>query len=585
MGENDNAPFGLNTTKRYVSKTGEEELYKIHKISNHGEIELVDYMGGDETVERVATAGHGKSIFTGNPDLSDFMEYLNSHGIYKPFKFVHLKFNMLTPIKTALTFVYEQTASVNEYSGRYSVMIDSSYVPSLEDITGSIKGDLDDARKRAEIIRNLYIASRERVYANYGKLIDPSLDMTRELARTALGTDNHTRFFWKIDLLSLANFINRGRKFFNSKDQERDYIEEVSEIAFKVAPESWRALTTQTSPNLVLKMPRDEDIVDGNLSPSRFGTNLTRRVTVPALENVLFLRDTFLDHGEFQVTDYMGDDISLAQAARVSYGKGDEKSGTKVLQDDNALVRSLIRDLHTSPIEMAEIAFEDKSPLFIDPRQAGRHRTLDWHSFMGYVPIGSQFYFPPDSEFKHQDRLNRQGRGKLMSDEDRHIASELLRDSLEVDLNAAHEIRKLGADESIIRDRKGVGFYTKISRTGDAHNLGHFLMLRLDKHAQKEIRDLAELVNEANIIHLPVVNEAQRMHVIDGVRLSTREVKFLSDKKALTQGLREEDLNNIEFYKGYGFVIPVDRNDPSKGQQLSREGEAFKSKLKRLLDS
>jgi len=115
----------------------------------------------------------------------------------------------------------------------------------------------------------------------------------------------------------------------------------------------------------------------------------------------------------------MGDDSSFAQAARTSYGKG-----TKKLQDDKNLIKSLIRDLHTTPIEMAELAFESKSPVFSDPRQLGRHRTLEQHGFMGYTPIGSQFYFPSDSEFKHQDRLNRQGRGKEMSPEEREIAAQ-----------------------------------------------------------------------------------------------------------------------------------------------------------------
>ncbi len=560
--EKKSTPFGINPTKRFVSKGGEEELYNQYKIGKTGLVELVDYMGGDGTVERVATSGHGNSIFNERPSTGRLIHYLNSKGIYEPFKSVQLKFNIQSPIETALSLVYDPGVSVNEYSGRYSVMLDSSFEPSEKIV---------DNNKAREIIKT-FNEGRKQTTENYKKLLD--MDMARELARSGLGIDNDTKYFWKTDLLNLSQFVKNNRKKFSLNHPTRDYIEAIAEVAEKVAPYSWNSLIHKKDTKLNLTMPKDEEVVDPGLQKSGWKEQKTKRVTVPALEKVLFETKHFLDHGEFQVVDYMGDDNSFSEAARTSYGEG-----TKTLQDNKNLVKSLIKDAHTSPIEMAEFAFESKSPMFSDPRQAGRHRTLDKCGFMGYHPIGSQFYMPANEEFKYQDRMNRQGRGKEMNKEDFLKAREIFIDDKKRQLETTNKLRFLGAPEELVRMAKGVGFYTTMWRTGDTHNLGNFLRLRLDPHAQKEVRDLAKKIDYAMSLHTPNAREAIQTYIINSMRLSEKEVRVMQKQGML----KDLDLENMDTYKGAGMVIPVDKKNEDKGYKLGREGLAFKKKLEKLL--
>ncbi len=580
-GQKERAPLDVSVTKRAVSRGAEQELHQVHEIGQKGNestIVLVDYMGNDDTVERVATMGFGRNIFPERPEQGEFIYHLAASGINEPFRSVQLKISMRVPIETALTFVYEPRANVNEYSGRYSVMINSARIPTKDEISSQFKRDEgSEIYKKTEQIHQILVENRKKAYENYEKLID--IDFARELSRIGLGIDNDTQFFWKIDLFALANIYNNRRiKYPHTKQ----CIEEVAELARAVAPYAWHALTNEAPHKRInLTMPSDDLIVDTSLRPSVWQQKETKRVTVSALEELLFQPKTFLNHGEFQVVDYMGDDSAFAQAARTSYG-----AGTKTLQDDNNLTRGLIRDLHTSPIEMCELAFEGKTPVFIDPRQAGRHRTLDNHGFMGYVPIGSQFYEVPESEMKYQDRQNRQGRGKEMNDEDKQIAKTLLAKTLHAERETAAQLRELGVSEEIVRLSKGVGFYTKRWRTGDTHNLGHFLKLRLDRHAQKEIRDYATLVAQAVEAHTPNAYRAIQDYVINSMHLSVKEQNLLS--KLIRKGAFAEidalnKIDKIENYTGVGFVVAIDREDPSKGKKLTREGEAFKIKMKKLL--
>jgi len=572
MSEESNNPFGVNLTKRYVSAEGEREIYKPYSIDNHGTVELVDYMGGDGTVERVATAGHGTAIFPERPDQESFIEHLAAKGIYEPFKSVQLKFSVQAPIETALTFVYEPGISVNEYSGRYSVMIDSSRSPPLENIRQSLTGG--KLEERAEQIYNLLRENRKEASTKYQELIQ--VDLARELARIGLGIDNDTKFFWKIDLLTLANFVNKQRALLDTKNHTREYVESIAKTALSIAPASWLALThPELRREIKLSTPADDIIVDGPLCIYPWNPTITKRVTVRELESLLFEREHFLNHGEFQVVDYLGDDSAFAQAARTSYG-----TGTKTLGDDKNLIRSLIRDLHTSPIEMCELAFESKAPVFIDPRQAGRHRTLDNHGFMGYTPIGSQFYEIPESEMKYQDRKNKQGRGKEMDPEDRELVKGLALSTLNAEKTNAAQLRELGAPEETVRLAKGVGFYTKRWRTGDTHNTGHFLRLRLDAHAQKEIRDYAQLIANAQAAHTPIAHQAIQDYVINGMRLSVKEIELLRNMIQEGKITKDADLSNLDMYKGVGFIV---KKKDSEEKELSREGQGFKAKLERIL--
>ena len=117
--------------------------------------------------------------------------------------------------------------------------------------------------------------------------------------------------------------------------------------------------------------------------------NKTKRVTVLELEKILYEATPILDHGFIRVVDYMGDDTSIVQAARVSYGKG-----TKKVSTDAGLIKYLMRHWHSTPFEMCEIKYHVKLPIFI-ARQWIRHRTANVNEYSArYSILDKEFYIP-----------------------------------------------------------------------------------------------------------------------------------------------------------------------------------------------
>ena len=136
----------------------------------------------------------------------------------------------------------------------------------------------------------------------------------------------------------------------------------------------------------------------------------TKRVTSPELEKVLYEALPVLDHGFIRVIDYMGDDSSIVQSARVSYGKG-----TKKVSTDSGLIKYLMRHRHSTPFEMCEIKYHVKLPIFI-ARQWIRHRTANVNEYSArYSILDKEFYIPDKKNLAAQSTSNRQGRGSLIN--------------------------------------------------------------------------------------------------------------------------------------------------------------------------
>ncbi len=134
----------------------------------------------------------------------------------------------------------------------------------------------------------------------------------------------------------------------------------------------------------------------------------TRRVTVPALEEILYEAVPVLDHGFVRVVDYMGDDGAIVQAARVSYGRG-----TRRVSEDRGLINYLMRHRHTTPFEMCEIKCHVKLPIFV-ARQWIRHRTANVNEYSArYSILDNEFYIPAPEHLAAQAATNRQGRGDV----------------------------------------------------------------------------------------------------------------------------------------------------------------------------
>lgn len=263
--------------------------------------------------------------------------------------------------------------------------------------------------------------------------------------------------------------------------------------------------------------------------------NITKRVVAPALEEMLYKPISVLDHGFIRVVDYMGDDSSIVQAARVSYGRGTKKS----LQD-KGLINYLMRHRHTTPFEMCDIKFHIKLPIFI-ARQWIRHRTASVNEYSArYSILSNEFYVPQKINLSAQSAINKQGRSddKLPDD----VADKVLRIIKEDSEKCyRHYIEMMNEDDQgNIIDENTVGITRELARMNltlnhytewywkiNLHNLLHFLALRADSHAQYEIRVYAQAMLDVVKAWVPYGYEAFVEHNMNGATISRKGIEII----------------------------------------------------------
>ena len=229
--------------------------------------------------------------------------------------------------------------------------------------------------------------------------------------------------------------------------------------------------------------------------------NSTKRVTSPELEKILYEALPVLDHGFVRVVDYMGDDTSIVQSARVSYGKG-----TKKVSTDSGLIKYLMRHRHSTPFEMCEIKYHVKLPIFI-ARQWIRHRTANVNEYSArYSVLDKEFYIPSKENLAAQSINNRQGRGSLINGSQADEILNLLKEDAERNyknyekmLNEKYDgstidESKQGLARELARMNLTLNAYTQWYWKTDLLNLLNFLSLRADSHAQYEIRAYANVM-------------------------------------------------------------------------------------------
>jgi len=231
--------------------------------------------------------------------------------------------------------------------------------------------------------------------------------------------------------------------------------------------------------------------------------NQTLRPVSPELEEILYQPFYALDYGFVRVIDYMGNDSSVVQAARVSYG-----SGTKKINADIALINYLMAHKHTTPFEMCELKLHIKLPIFI-ARQWVRHRTASINEYSArYSILEDEFYIPKAEHLSPQSKINHQGRNSenpLSATEQQEVLDILIKDSKHCYDNYLHLINQNSNGETINENKQGLArelarmnltlnCYTQWYWKINLHNLLHFLKLRADSHAQYEIRVYAEII-------------------------------------------------------------------------------------------
>jgi len=229
--------------------------------------------------------------------------------------------------------------------------------------------------------------------------------------------------------------------------------------------------------------------------------------------------------GFVRLVDVMGDDSSIVQAARVSYG-----AGTKKVHEDRGLIRYLIRHQHWTPVEMVEFKFHVKIPVFV-ARQWIRHRTANVNEVSArYTEMKDEMYLPPLQHISAQSKDNKQGRELQSFPED--VANDIqaiINESNERQYDVYQKLLELGVARELARTVLPVGHYTEWYWKIDLRNLMNFLALRLDPHAQWEIRVYAEAMAEIVKQVVPIAWEAFEDYILHSSHLSRYETEIVKE--------------------------------------------------------
>lgn len=244
-----------------------------------------------------------------------------------------------------------------------------------------------------------------------------------------------------------------------------------------------------------------------------------------------------LDKGFVRLVDYMGSDAAIVQAARVSYG-----AGTKQVNEDRGLIRYLMRHAHSTPFEMVEFKFHVKLPMFV-ARQWIRHRTANVNEYSGrYSVMKDEFYVPAAEQVRFQSATNKQGRADegFSPDEAAQILASMTTSQQDLyeeyeellEKNLARELARINLPMSLYTE-----WYWKI----DLHNLFHFLRLRMDDHAQYEIRVYAEAMARLVRDIVPFAYEAFEDYALNAVRFTAPEIRAM---KRLLGNIKNGELSD-----------------------------------------
>ena len=282
-------------------------------------------------------------------------------------------------------------------------------------------------------------------------------------------------------------------------------------------------------------MPLTPDQAD-EIAAQRATPQLTLRAVAPGMEKHLYTAQPVLDHGFVRAIDYMGDDGAIVQAARVSYG-----AGTRHVQNDEGLIRYLMRHWHSTPFEMCEVKLHVKLPVFV-ARQWIRHRTANVNEYSArYSILDREFYIPAPEQLAAQSTVNNQGRGDVLTGAESARVLDLLKrdaaqcyDDYEAMLSQAQPdgTPQQGLARELARMNLPMNIYTQWYWKTDLHNLFHFLRLRADTHAQYEIRVYAEEIARVTKDWVPLAYAAFEDYRLGGITLSGKAIAVLKRRLA-----------------------------------------------------
>ncbi len=241
-------------TRRATCAGLEEILYEPIAVLDHGFIRVIDYMGDDSAIVQAARVSYGRGTKSKSDDRG-LIRYLMRNAHTSPFEMLELKLHVKLPIFVARQWVRHRTASINEYSARYSVLDKEFYVPedkhlAAQSTTNKQGRDTTLTAAEASSVISLLKSDAERNYADYlwmlneddtGKCLDEKrTGLARELARINLTLNMYTQWYWKIDLHNLMHFI-KLRSDAHAQYEIRAYSEALEDIVSKWVPLSYSA--------------------------------------------------------------------------------------------------------------------------------------------------------------------------------------------------------------------------------------------------------------------------------------------------------------------------------------------------------
>ncbi len=281
------------------------------------------------------------------------------------------------------------------------------------------------------------------------------------------------------------------------------------------------------------------------------------RLSVPELDKILGQTFRVLDDGFIRLIDYMGSDEAIVQAARISYG-----TGTRRLSEDRGLIRYLMRHLHTTPFEMCEIKLHVRVPMDCW-RQWIRHRTANVNEYSTRYSVAiDSAQKTSATQWRKQSSANKQGSTGFFDDT---IGEELSKEeaNLHKHIREAYDHRiQAGIAREQARKDLSLSTYTEAYWKIDLHNLFHFLMLRMDNHAQLEIRSYANVIGHEIVSRwCPLAWEAFTDYRLSAVRFSKLEIELL---KHIMQG----NLKGARDYLLSQRLLTVDADKIKRSREL-----------------
>ena len=264
-----------------------------------------------------------------------------------------------------------------------------------------------------------------------------------------------------------------------------------------------------------------------------------------------------LDKGFVRLVDSMGGDNAIVQAARVSYGKGTTKKS-----QDRGLIRYLMRHRHSTPFEMVEFKFHAKMPIFV-ARQWVRHRTANINEYsLRYSEARDDFYFPDLDNIKFQSSINKQGRGKDVSQKIKEKVLKYFKEISKRSFDMYDELNNDGVARELARAILPVNLYTEWYWKNDLHNLLHFIGLRSDSHAQYEIQDYSDAMSLSVKNVAPYAWEAYKDYRISGMYFSKLDQDIF--KKNLPNRILDDIIEDIN----YQLIATINEIKPRKAEDL-----------------